>query len=262
MRGRLTFFTILIIATVVSMPQTKKMFLREEQTVIVDGQAEVWRLEWHNSPQAACDPADPNWFTCPCSGFAFGEKGELDLVRKVAGKKDERFSLTHFFAGNYASSSLAILPKRQALDSDIERKDSIDFEESLKYRPIVRIMNFADYDHDGRAAEFILQINADPCGHRQTIAVGISHNNPYLHVFGTVLHPDIPLILENPSCWQALLESKGDTIVTELACWDHGSEEESLIQLHTSSLGIEATRLIYKCDDNSKEKKLLKREIF
>ena len=56
--------------------------IREEHKVVVDGVEEHWRLEWASPPKPACPPDDPVWMTCPCSGFAFGERGNLVLVRR------------------------------------------------------------------------------------------------------------------------------------------------------------------------------------
>lgn len=49
--------------------------IREEQKVLVNGISEVWRLEWKSPPTPACSPEDI--ITCPCSGFAYGESGQL-----------------------------------------------------------------------------------------------------------------------------------------------------------------------------------------
>src|SRR5262245_14552584 len=55
--------------------------LREEQTLIVNGAAEVWRLEWKSTPKPYCvlEARDESWAVCPCDGFAFGEAGPLDF---------------------------------------------------------------------------------------------------------------------------------------------------------------------------------------
>ncbi len=39
-------------------------------------------------------------------------------------------------------------------------------------------MVLADYDRDGRATELVLQVGAGPCGHEQSVVVGISKQNP------------------------------------------------------------------------------------
>ena len=87
---------LLITLSIELLSQSKSPILREEKTVIVDSKIEHWRLEWRTEPQLACDPNDEDWYTCPCHGFAYGEKGELDLVRQIPGLPDERLSLTPF----------------------------------------------------------------------------------------------------------------------------------------------------------------------
>ena len=68
--------------------------VREEQPVIVDGTAEIWRLEWKALPKSYCGPDDEEYFTQRCAGFAFGEAGPLDLIRLVSGGEVDRFPLT------------------------------------------------------------------------------------------------------------------------------------------------------------------------
>lgn len=71
--------------------------IREERRVVIGGRPEVWRLEWREPPKPACGPDDPDWWTCPCSGFVFGEGGTLDLVRLRENREVERFPLTPLF---------------------------------------------------------------------------------------------------------------------------------------------------------------------
>lgn len=240
--------------------QTAVPIVREERDVVVDSTVEHWRLEWRTQPQPACDPHDEDWYTCPCAGFAYGEKGQLDLVRRIPGKSDERFPLTPFFHEYQMSAPLAVLPRWPVYDGDFDLRDSANFLEVVKRRPLVSIMNFADYDHDGRSTEFAFQIGAGPCGHEQSIVVGISKDNPHLHAFGTVAHPKDPLVFQRSSVWRSLLQSKGDTAVVEWPCWDHGSEEEARIELHATPRGIQAFRLLYSCIGDSSAHKLMKRE--
>ena len=74
--------------------------LREQRDVVVDGAREQWRLVWKGKPQPACAPDDgleDGWLTCPCDGFAFGEQGDLDLVRLAGTSPEDRLSLTPLF---------------------------------------------------------------------------------------------------------------------------------------------------------------------
>ncbi|HWR01565.1 MAG TPA: hypothetical protein VN371_06840 [Chlorobaculum sp.] len=234
--------------------------VRERQKVMVGSQSEEWRLEWRKAPVANCDPAGDDWYTCPYDGFAFGEEGELDLVRHVSGRPDERMHLTPLFKLGFDGEAVARLPKWPVLKGDIERKDSPGFSKIVQSRPIVKIMNVADYDHDGRATEFLLQVGAGPCGHRQTVVVGVSRTNPKLHVFGTVAHPDVPLVLERPDAWKQFLRSKGTTTVVSWPCGDHGSEEEGDVELVAEAKGIRAFHLRYTCGDAGRGRLLERKE--
>ncbi len=61
--------------------------VREEHAVTVGSAQESWRLEWRNPPKLVCFPGTQHddWYTCPCAGFQFAERGKLDLVRRYPG---------------------------------------------------------------------------------------------------------------------------------------------------------------------------------
>jgi hypothetical protein len=221
--------------------------VREWQPVVVGSTVETWRLEWQVPPEEECDPSGEDWYTCPCSGFAFGERGRLDLVRQVPGRPEERLHLSPLFAPGFDGEAVARLSRWPVRDGDMDRMDEAGFSTMVKSRPVVRIMVFADYDRDGRSTEFILQVGAGPCGHRQTVLVGISRTNPNLHVFGTVAHPDTPLVLESQEAWRQFLRSKGRTTVVSLPCGDHGSEFENDVELVATASGIRAFHVRYSC---------------
>jgi hypothetical protein len=70
--------------------------IREEQRVMVNGVMETWQLQWKNPPRAACEPSDIS-LTCPCTGFAYGETGDLDVVRLRDGREVKRLPVKSFF---------------------------------------------------------------------------------------------------------------------------------------------------------------------
>jgi hypothetical protein len=133
-------------------------------------------------------PDDANWFTCPCQGFEFGEQGELDLVRLRASNEVDRLPLIPLFRGaepppEAAEENHAALRRWPVLESDLEswmeaerRKDPAAleaFEEALPKRKPLDVLDVGDFNRDGLAAEFVLQIGALPCGKRQSVLVGI-----------------------------------------------------------------------------------------
>jgi hypothetical protein len=235
--------------------------VREDVRVQVGGVPEHWRLEWRTPTKEVCRPETDEAATCPCSGFAYGEMGVLDLVRQRPGAADERLPLAPLFrlTDNPADSGLAAVARWPLLPSDADVRDSIERAEDARSRDSVRVMTFGDYDHDGRATEFALQVGALPCGHVEEVVIGVSASRPTLHVFTSIAHPERPLVLES-RVWTALLHSNGSVTETDLECGDHGSETHNEVRLSTTRSGIEATRLVYDCAEGGKPRKLISTE--
>jgi len=175
--------------------------IREEQTVTVDGAIEKWRLQWADTPKLYCgaDQGDIS-LTCPCMGFAYGQVGDLYVVRLREGMEIDRLRLTPLFGEHPA----AVVQRWAADDEqDFKMSQRDDFESIVAKRPTVQVMNFADYDHDGKATEFYVQTEAAPCGKSLGVVIGLSTYNPKLHVFATVSNPDKPLYLQKRE-WDAM----------------------------------------------------------
>lgn len=249
MRLRLLFCLFVLLACASASAEKTAPVIREEQTVFVDGVRERWRLQWESPTTPACSPDEPdNWPTCPCVGLAFGECGELALVRKRPGHADERLAL---------SDVAGCLQRWEVQPYDLRERDSPGFAARVKARPVVRIMHFADYDHDGRATEFVLEIG-DPHCRRMCVLIGISRKNPRLHVFTTAEHPNEPLVLRAHQ-WEALAEAEGPVKVVDLACLDHGSQIETELELRTDEDGIHATISMYECTESGKRGRFLRK---
>lgn len=235
--------------------------IREEQKMAVDGILETWRLEWSASPKPACSFDDPAWYTCPCMGFAFGETGSLTLVRIRPGRNEERLQLDSYFSMNdfapeSSADGKAILQKWKPVDGDMENFEKPGFAQELAKRPVVRMIQFGDYNHDGRATEFLLQIGTLPCGKPMSIAVGVSKSLDRLHVISSKNSPEKPLVLQAQQ-WQALKSSKtGTAKVVDWQCGDHGSENQEELELKASKGVISAIRQRYECTENVKGKLL------
>jgi hypothetical protein len=263
---RVLFVTILCSVTVFVATgvcsEIGKPILREETKVIVDGIEERWRFEWINPPVSVCGPEDEDWVSCPCTGFAYGERGDLDLVRKRPGHKEERFSLTQLFEG-YGDNAWpqALLRRWDTEKNDIDNYKLPDFVSRVKARPLAKIMRFGDYDHDGRATEFVLQIGTLPCGKKMSVVVGVSRQNKQLHAFSGVKNLERPLILQTFQ-WESLLSAKGPIKVINWKCGDHGSDREEELELRAQDGNIYAIRKTYECTDNGRRGRLIGREDF
>ncbi len=216
---------------------------RDDEDLTLDGAKENWRLEWARAPLPYCMGA--GWDTCPCAGFAFGERGDMDLVRTRAGKPDEHLRLDTLFEGN--DTRLQRWPVTRADTEGAGRSDgggALDMV-GISMRPVTSIIRFGDYDHDGRASEFLLQVAAGPCGHTPTIVIGVSKSNPKLHAFGAADKPNEPLALEHASDWEKLRGKPSADIVT-IACGDHGATEQTIVHV-TADGDLHAKSATKKC---------------
>ena len=122
-----------------------------------------------------------------------------------------------------------------------------EFRKRVLERKPVRILKLADFNHDGWATEFVLQVRNEPCGKRQSVLVGVSPGRSKLHAFGSADHPDRPLILE-AEAWQQLRGAKGTIRFVERPCGDRGSAVRSELLLGADASGIHAVRETYACD--------------
>lgn len=236
--------------------------VREEQALKVDGAQEVWRLVWSGKTRLVCRPDEVEMaITCPCSGWAYGESGRLSLVRLRRDREVERLPLGPLFAGfegpvgdvAEGDGYLQRWPERRS-DMDRALREDPKLAAEIMRRPDVRIMTFGDYDHDGQASEFLVQVETLPCGKRQYMALGVSKANPRLHAIGSVAHPDKPLVLP-AHAWAALLKSPRPKPVTTWQCGDHGSERHTDVVLSADRGRISVTARSFDCPgDRSKEK--------
>jgi hypothetical protein len=199
--------------------------VREQIDVPIDGSTEKWRLEWTKPPVPDCVDAS-DFETCPCAAFAFGEKGYLDLVRTRTAGPEERLPLSTLFDGN--SAHLRRWPVTKA---DTGKKPDL---ADLAVRPIETVMKLGDYDHDGRASEFVLVVGSQPCGHAQSVVVGVSKSNQALHVFSSADAPGTPLVLEHASDWEKV-RAKPAVDLVQVSCGDHGADTET--SLHVTADG-------------------------
>jgi hypothetical protein len=210
---RVRAFLLLALASV----SHARPITREERTVVVEGKSERWRLEWLDEPKPYCR-VEAFAVTSLCRGFEYGEAGTLDLVRLREGREIDRLRLTPLF-----DDRRAILPRRS-----------------------VRILALEDYDRDGSATEFVLQVAAIDSSTYPSVLIGISPHTGRLAAFATVEDPESPLVLVRPSLWKALLASRSSTLL-ETACGDHGSEEETILHLSADAAGLHAAAEFRRC---------------
>jgi len=261
---RTAVIAVVLVATLKSLGQNDSKresvenptaMIREEQTVVVDGVQERWRLQWAAAPKQYCGANERDIsLTCPCMGFAYGEVGDLNVIRLRDGVEIDRLRLTPLFGEHPA----AVVQRWAADDErDFKLSERDDFERIVGKRPTVKAMNFADYDHDGKSTEFYLQTEAAPCGKSLGVVIGLSTSNPRLHAFGTVSNPDKALVLQKRE-WEALRDASSAPLkVLDWACGDHGASTETALELRWSTQGIDGVRREYTCPSKNETRSLI-----
>lgn len=214
------------------------------------------------APEAICGPdLGDHVVNCPCIPFAYGETAPLDLVRIVENRVIDRLELTQFFDEELGSQHGAMIQRWEPDDKDLDTSDDEEFVARVRARPVVKIMRLADYNHDGESTEFFLPTGVLPCGKSIGIVVGLTPTNPRLHAFGTLLQPNKPLVMQKRE-WEALLNATGPVSVLDWRCGDHGSDDETELELLSTSEGINGIRREFACTEDGSRGKLLSEDAF
>jgi hypothetical protein len=233
--------------------------VREQAALRVQDTTETWRLVWDGKPDEVCRPDDvADAATCPCNGFAYAESGKLALTRQRDGKELDRLDLSPLFmtTEHPAEDGVpgpAVLVRWPFAMTDMDRDTDPDLVADVKRRPAPKIMRFADYDRDGLASEFLVQVGAGPCGHTEFAAVGLSGQPRRLHALATAAHPDRPLIMPR-AAWDALLKGPNARNVRTLECGDHGSDARQELVVSAQNGAIRVKARTFSCPESNPEK--------
>lgn len=209
--------------------QAPRPDVREAVDVHLPGDVvERWQLVWTAPPTRHCtDPADAT--TCPCAGFEFADRGFAALVRLRDGREVDRLALDALYRGD--GPSQATFPRHALTEADrraiAEARDEATLERRFAGRPLLSAIVLRDYDGDGVAAEFVLQVDAGPCGHRPSVLIGLGATGR-LHALGRAGGRPTPLVLRDPTQWSALLGGRAATLV-QWPCGDHGGVDEGAV---------------------------------
>ena len=211
--------------------------IREEQKVLVGGVMETWQLRWKSPPKPVCESHEEA-ATGPGMGFAFGESGELHMVRRRHNVEIDRLELTPFFGEVPSDEEHKAVVSRWDLEPEIAGHGA-----SFGKRKAKRLMQFEDYDHDGAKSEFFLHTSTLPCGKSYGVVVGISRIRPKLHAF----RPRNAVIVIQKQTWLALKNSRQPVRIVEWPCDDHAAEEETEVEIGWTKIGIEGMVRQYSC---------------
>jgi hypothetical protein len=230
--------------------------VREQHPVQVRGAYETWKLEWEALPASACGPDDVAVaLACPCSGFAYGEAGHLSLVRLRPGAIREVLDLTGFYRHELVPmpGNLAVLQRWLPVpatahdeDDDWHHASDFNFMARVRSRGAARVMRIGDYNHDGQASEFLLQVGTVGCARHLMVLVGVSKYNTRLHVFASAEAPEVPLQLDAQT-WEAVRRSPKPIRVLESGCDGQAGQVESEVQAEVRGGIFHVQRTTHPC---------------
>jgi hypothetical protein len=230
--------------------------VREQHTVQVNGANETWKLEWDTLPASACGPDDVAVaLACPCSGFAYGEAGRLSLVRLRPGANREVLDLTDFYRRELlpVPGNLAVLQRWLPVpatahdeDDDWHHASDFNFLARVRSRGAATVMRIGDYNHDGQASEFLLQVGAQGCGRHIMVLVGVSKYNTRAHVFASAEAPEAPLELDAQT-WEAVRSSAKPIRMLESSCQGQAGQVESAVRVEARHGIFHVQRATHPC---------------
>ncbi len=220
-------------------------FVRETAQVNLGASRETWSLEWRGAPEPGCGPKDPSAFTCECRGFAYGEKGVLELVRRRADGAEDRLDLSRYFEPPFAPGP--VIPRWPQHDGDVARSGTARFDEAVRARGAVRVLDIADFDHDGTAAEFVLHTANVGCRGAFGVLVGLGGIGSGLHVFGSRDAPAHPLLLDL-RVWEALRSDDGPVRIVTTKCGEDGSPVEVEVEARSAAGDVQVVERRFSCE--------------
>jgi hypothetical protein len=207
--------------------QPRPGVVRESRAVTVGAARETWRLV---------------------------ETRNLSLVRELEGQVIDRMRLSGLVesgAPPWPGPCLGDLQRWPAGSSDRART-----RRGARPPAVAPVMLFGDYDHDGHATEFLVEVASPACGQPEYAVVGVSEDNPRLHAFASGAQPGRPLAMPLEA-WEALLRSANPPSVETWRCGEFGSETAGLLQVFVRRGVIWAVDREYACTSGGKAGVLL-----
>ncbi|MBS2024923.1 MAG: hypothetical protein JST92_21200 [Deltaproteobacteria bacterium] len=207
--------------------------IRESTHVLVDGKPELWRIEFTAPPEPICQDEEAV-HTAQCTGFAHGEAGQARLVRlRDQGGKPEVLQVIDLVA--LVREGVAGKPSQDAA--------AVRF--PSRKQPVLKL---EDLDGDGKAHEFVLQIDTIDSSMQPAIAFAFDEKTHKLEAIRTVEHPERALVLMRPALWRTLSHKGG----LALNCGDHGGQLEESLELKHDAAGWHAASVFRTCDQARK----------
>ncbi len=195
----------------------------EEHRVMVDGVEEVWRVRFTTPPRLPEPlPEEPNCADWNDQNF---ENRRAVIERLRDGVVIDR--LVNPSANVPASDAISEAPlaTRVAIYRRVRPSagPQLTLAESERL-PLPTVLSIGDYDHDGRATEFVLPMGFFICGNSSRGVVGLDRKHPRLHLLEWASPAGAHMVGLNID-WEAIRERESGDIIT-WHCGNHGYNGE------------------------------------
>ncbi len=184
---------------------------------------------------------------------------EIRAVRAWMRRQDaetrELLDLTSFYRHEYlpVPGNLAVLQRWVPVpatahdeEDDWHHASDFNFVSRVRARGPAPVMRIGDFNHDGQASEFLLQVGARGCGRPLMVLVGVSKYNRHLHVFASAEAPDVPLELDAQT-WEAVRGSAKPVRALESRCEALAGQVETELQVEVRHGIFHVRRATHPC---------------
>lgn len=211
--------------------------IREQRRVVFGGVEEIWRLRFTSASTAPTMPPPHEW-TCPDRYDAQFDAGAVVLERLRGGVVIEAITAVEV-GDDEIGGGIAAFWQIPNIDEDPPPRDI--------GNPWQTLLDIGDYNHDGDASEFVLPGAHICCGHAVSLLVGVTRDDPRLHVLtwrggGTMSLPN------ERDRWEAVRARPRGEIVT-WGCGDHASEQEERTRWWPGRGGLRAANSVRQCPE-------------
>jgi hypothetical protein len=219
---------------------------RESRRVRIDGYEECWTLAWAAPPASVCPAGNGDSY---CELFPEGQEGDLDVIRSRAGARAQRVRLRCALPGRDTVRMLRVFG-HQGNDA-----------------PQMRLLNFRDFDRDGRDAEIKLVLrpgdgvldeagqlqpvaDVDPERFYRSVIIGVGPGSRRLSAIGDARTPQTPLIFPGENGWNLILEASSDELhtgreITLVSC--AGPTFARTVRVHAGPSGVLVDQVKRSC---------------
>ncbi len=218
--------------------------IRESHRVMVDGVEEEWRVRFETSSRPS-EEQDDEGGTC-LDAFARRHDERPAVIERLRNGVVVDSLRNACMSGDSGGGCFPHLLIPRRVQSTMRQPSPTPAQ--LERTPWITVLDIGDYNHDGRAWEFALNIGYLICGHPVSAVIGITRDQPRLHTLRWADNQPMALINDLRQ-WDAVrAHPRGEMVIW--GCWDHGYGAEKRLRWHPARGRLAGTYFDLAMDDD------------